>query len=104
MSTPRLTKLLKLAEADPGDPFIHYGVGLEYVNLERWADAIEAFERVLARRPDDVPALLQKGRAEIKLGRQDAARQSWSAGLSAAQRAGDRHAASELQGFLDALG
>lgn len=104
VSTPRLDKLLRLAQAEPNDAFVQYGLALEYMQLERWADAVATLDRTLALKPDDVAALLQKGRALVKLGQPVAARAAWSAGIAAAERAGDLHAASELRGLLEALG
>ena len=50
-----------------------------------------------------MPAYLQAGQVLARLGRDDEARAVYRAGVAAAQRAGDAHAAGELQGFLDML-
>jgi tetratricopeptide (TPR) repeat protein len=100
----RLEKLQKLAAADPGDPFVHYGLGLEYAQLERWEEARAAFAHVLELDPHYVAAHLQKARAELRLGRRDIARQSLQTGIAVATSRGDKHAADEMSKLLETLG
>lgn len=100
----RLERLQKLAAAEPNDPFVQYGLGMELMSTEQWAAAIEAFDRVLSLDPKYEGAHLQKGKSEIKLGRRDAARQTLRAGLDAAHAAHDEHAADQLREVLAALG
>lgn len=99
----RLDKLEKLAAMQPDDPFVRYGVGLELAALERWEDAIAAFDRVLALDSQYTAAHLQKARAETRLGRRDDARMTLTAGITAANAAGDRHTADEMSKLLETL-
>lgn len=100
----RLEKLQKLAAAQPEDPFVHYGLGLELAAVERWEDAIAAFERTLALDARYIAAYLQKARTEIRIGRRDAARATLTTGIATANAAGDRHAADEMSKLLETLG
>lgn len=100
----RLERLQRLANTQPDDPFLHYGVGLEFTNLEQWPEAIAAFDRALALDARYVAAHVQKARAEIKLSHAAAARAALTAGLAAANAAGDAHAADEMRKMLEALG
>ena len=100
----RLDQLRKLAAADPNDPFVHYGVGLECAQLEQWAEAIAAFERTLALDAHYHAAHLQKARAQIKLGQRAAARETLHAGIAAATARGETHAAAEMTKILETLG
>lgn len=99
----RLERLQKLAATAPDDPFVHYGVGLELLNLERLDEALAAFERVLALDPRYDGAHLSKAKAELKLGRRDVARATLAAGIAAAQARGDHHGADELAATLETL-
>lgn len=99
----RLEQLQKLAAAQPGEPLTHYALGLEYLGRERWADALAAFERVLALDPGYVAAYQQKARAELKAGRPDAARATLDAGIARARSAGDAHAADKMRELLETL-
>ena len=100
----RLEQLRKLAAAQPEDPFTHYGVGLEYANLEQWEEALAAFQRALELDAQYIAAHMQKSRVELRLGRRDAAGAALRAGIAAARAKGDRHAADEMGKMLEALG
>jgi tetratricopeptide (TPR) repeat protein len=43
----RLQTLMEFAKEDPQDAFAHYGVGLEFANSGRFAEAIEWFEKTV---------------------------------------------------------
>jgi hypothetical protein len=58
---------------------------------------------LLRRDAGYVPAYLQAGRALIRLGDDDRARELLRAGVTVAQKAGDDHAAGEMAGFLASL-
>lgn len=99
----RLQKLLQLAATTPDDPFTHYGVGLEYAQLERWDDALHAFDQALRVDAGYIAAYHQKARAALKLGQRDAATDALCAGIAAARARGERHEADEMQKMLEAL-
>lgn len=99
----RLEKLLKLAAAEPNDEFVQYGVGLEYMQLEQWEPALRYFDRAVEIKPDYIAGYYQKSRAELKLGRRDAARATLTRGIVAAKVQNQAHAASEMQKMLEAL-
>jgi len=100
----RLERLQQLAATQPDDPLTHYAIGLELLAQERAAEARDAFNRVLALDSRYTPALMQRARAEIKLGLRDAAVATLADGIAAAQAAGDRHAADEMRKLREALG
>lgn len=99
----RLEQLRKLAALEPHDPFTHYSVGLECLELERWDEALAAFDAALARDPQYFAAQPQRARVLLKLGRRADAADALRAGVAAAQLAGDRHAADHMTGLLEAL-
>lgn len=100
----RLDKLRQLAAQQPHDPFVHYGIGLECVTQERWAEAVAAFEQVLTLDPNYHAAHMQKAAAELKLGQRDTARQTLEEGIAIALRTGDKHAAAEMRKTLETIG
>jgi tetratricopeptide (TPR) repeat protein len=98
----RLDFLLKVT-AGSEDPFAWYGLAMEYRSLGRLDEALAAFERLRAKTPEYVPMYLMCGQVLEKLGRTDEARAWFYAGIDAARTKGDAHAASELEGALEAL-
>jgi tetratricopeptide (TPR) repeat protein len=99
----RLEQLRRLAAAQPGDPFTHYGVGLEYMQLERWDDALAAFEQTLSIDPQYSAAYFQKARTELKLGRRAEAAETLKAGMAVAAARGETHTVSKMQEMLESL-
>jgi tetratricopeptide (TPR) repeat protein len=100
---PSLEQLRQLLRADPDDPFVLYGLAQEYARLERWADAIAHYDRCLAVDPLYCYAYYHKARAQARAGDPSAAAATVRDGLDAARRAGDDHAAAELQALLESL-
>jgi tetratricopeptide (TPR) repeat protein len=102
----RLEYLLKLTGeqgAGQKDPFVWYGLAMEYRSLERYDDALTTFEQLRARAPEYVPMYLMCGQMLEKLGRPTEARTWLSAGIEAARQKGDTHALSELESALSDL-
>lgn len=99
----RLEQLQKLAAAQPDDPLIHYGLGLEWMQLEQWQEAIEAFQRTIQIDARYYPAYQQKARAELKLARRAEAAATLETGIALAQTAGDLHAADQMRKTLETL-
>jgi tetratricopeptide (TPR) repeat protein len=100
----RLEQLRQLAAAQPNDPFMHYGVALECVKLERWDDALAAFEHALALDASYTAAHMQKAQLQIRLGRRDAAAETLRTGIAAARAKSEKHTADEMNKMLEALG
>jgi Flp pilus assembly protein TadD len=103
-SPSRKQQLEEMLREDPSDPFLHYGLAMEYVSAGDDAEAVRRFEQLLTVVPTYVPAYLQAGQLLIRLGRDDEARAVLRRGIGVAQTAGDAHAAGEMEGFLDMLG
>jgi tetratricopeptide (TPR) repeat protein len=99
----RLDQLRKLAAAQPDDPFTHYGVGLECVQLTRWEEALVAFEQTLRIDPQYSAAYMQKARVELKLAKREAAAATLKAGIAVASGKGETHAVSKMQELLESL-
>ena len=99
----RLDQLRKLAQAQPDDPFAHYGVGLECMQLERWDEALVAFNLALAADANYITAFYQKALAEVKLGQRSTAAETLRTGMPIAAQAGEKHAVAEMRKMLETL-
>ena len=87
----------------PDDPFLLYGVAMEFKKAGANSEALDYFGRVLQRDPNYCYAYYQQAQVHESLGDADAARRSLRAGLEAAARSGDEHARSEIETALEAL-
>lgn len=100
----RLAFLEKSMADGSNDPFVGYALAMEYRTLGRTADAVGAFKKLRGAHPDYVPAYLMCGQVLIEQGEHDDAREWLVAGVAAAKKSGDEHAAGELADALAALG
>jgi cytochrome c-type biogenesis protein CcmH/NrfG len=96
----RKQMLEEMLAEDGSDPFLHYGLAMEYVAAGDDAQAVARFEQLWAVAPDYVPAYLQAGQALVRLKRTGDARGVFERGIATARRVGDAHAAEEMQGML----
>jgi predicted Zn-dependent protease len=103
-TSKRLEFLKKLTDGGSADPFAWYGLAMEYRTLGRHDEALAAFESLRARTPDYVPMYLMCGQMLEQMGRVPDAKAWMTAGIDAARKKGDAHAAGELEGALSALG
>jgi predicted Zn-dependent protease len=102
-SSKRLEFLLKMTSGRNEDPFVWYGLAMEFRSLGRRDEALATFEALRARTPDYVPMYLMCGQMLESMGRAEDARAWLTSGVQAAQKKGDSHAASELESALQAL-
>lgn len=100
---PSIPDLRRLLEKDPSDPFLLYGLAQEYAKLGDTGRAVEFYDKCLAADPAYCYAYFHKARAQQQAGQQAEAIATLRAGLAAAKKAGDSHAASELSGLLDEI-
>jgi predicted negative regulator of RcsB-dependent stress response len=99
----RLAQLQQMVVDEPFDPFVHYALAMEHVKLGETEIALQQLAAMNGTFPDYVAAWHQRGRLLVEKGESDAAREVLQRGIAAAQRAGDSHAAGEMQGLLDML-
>jgi len=97
----RKQQLQTMLEEDPDDPFLRYGLAMEYVSEGDNESAVRCLRELIGRTPDYVPAYLQAGQALTRLDREEEARGVYRAGIAVAQKKGDQHAAGEMEQFLD---
>ncbi|MBY0522523.1 MAG: tetratricopeptide repeat protein [Gemmataceae bacterium] len=96
----RKEQLEEMLADDPNDPFLRYGLAMEYVSAGDNAAAAKQFQDLIAVVPDYAPAYLQGGQALLRLERSDEARELWNRGVAVAKQAGNTHAADEMARFL----
>jgi Flp pilus assembly protein TadD len=100
----RKQQLEEMLADDPKDPFLHYGLAMEYVSAGDDAEAVRRFQELFAVAPDYVPAYLQAGQALVRLDRTDEARDVLGRGMAVAQRQRNDHAYGEMEGLMESLG
>jgi predicted Zn-dependent protease len=103
-TSKRLDFLVKMTSSGSDDPFVWYGLAMEYRSLDRRDEALATFEALRSRTPDYVAMYLMCGQMLESMGRPAEARVWLETGIGAARAKGDGHALSELEGALQALG
>lgn len=99
----RLAMLQQFVAQRPDDPFARYGLAMELKKRGLLAQANATFVELMSRHPDYVPAYLMAGNNLLADGDRDGARDVFTRGVAAAQRAGDDHALGELEAARAAL-
>jgi len=100
----KIAALNGILELDPTNAFARYGLAMEHAAQGNTDAALTEFSTLIEQHPDYVPAYQMSAQTLVKLGRVDEARQRLDAGLAAAKRSGNSHAASEMQAMRDDLG
>lgn len=101
--TDRLTKLQRMLEKTPADPFLLYGIALEYKKAGNSSQALEYLNKVIGIDPGYCYAYHQRGLVYESTGDMDSARKSYREGIEAAKRTGDAHAQGEIEGALQMI-
>ncbi|HKW64715.1 MAG TPA: tetratricopeptide repeat protein [Candidatus Acidoferrum sp.] len=87
----------------PEDDFSRYALALECMNSGDSAAADQHFSALLERNPGYVPAYQMYGQLLARESRKDEARRVLSNGIEVANKAGNQHARSEMEAFLNEL-
>jgi cytochrome c-type biogenesis protein CcmH/NrfG len=99
----KLAALNEILQLDPSNAFARYGLAMEHLAQANSAAALAEFDTLIEMHPDYVPAYQMSAQTLAKLGRASDAITKLDAGLAAAQRTGNAHAASEMQAMRDDL-
>jgi tetratricopeptide (TPR) repeat protein len=99
----RRQMLEEFAAAHPGDAFARYGLAMECANQGDQQAASENFKTLLADHPTYVSGYFQFGQLLARMSLTAEARATFNSGIEAARRAGDDHAASEMEAALAQL-
>jgi predicted Zn-dependent protease len=87
----------------PDDAFYRYGLAMECMNNGDPAAADEHFRALLRRNSEYIPAYLMYAQLLVRESRPAEARTVLSSGIAAAERKGDQHARSEMEGLLSEI-
>jgi len=86
--------------ANPSDAFARYGLALECVNAGDDADAENQFRQLISAHPEYLYGYFHYGQLLLRLSRGTEAQNTFRQGITAAKKAGDAHALSELETAL----
>lgn len=100
MSQSRIEAFTKMAEAQPDNEMVWYGLANEYTKLSRWAEAVAALREVIRVNPDYTAAYQMLGSALLSNGEPDEARRVWQQGIEVADRTGAWKARQHMAGLL----
>jgi Flp pilus assembly protein TadD len=103
MSDERIAAFRKLLEAEPGDPLLRYGLGLELLKAGRAPEAAAEFAEAARLSPDHTAAYREWGKALERAGRPGEAREAWRRGVEVSRRTGDLQTRKEMEVFLRRL-
>jgi thioredoxin-like negative regulator of GroEL len=100
--TARMAQIEALLADDPSDPFLRYGLAMEYVSAGDDATAADHLMRLTAD-STYVPAFLQAGQVLNRLNRVAEAAEVLRRGTNVARQQGDSHAEGEMAALLATL-
>jgi predicted Zn-dependent protease len=99
----RIAMLKDILSQNPRDSFARYGVAMEYANSGKLPEALDEFETLLKEHPDYTAGYFMAAQTLSKANRSDEAKKMLQQGIAAAQRTGNEHARSEMEGMLSDL-
>jgi predicted Zn-dependent protease len=99
----RKQQIEEMLAEEPNDPFLNYGLAMEYVSAGDHEQAVQRFDHLIRVAPDYVPAYLQAGQALVRVNRPAEARGVLTQGMDAAKKKGDQHAYEEMAALLASL-
>jgi predicted Zn-dependent protease len=100
----RVAMLSEILSQNPNDAFARYGLAMEFSNAGEIAKALEEFGKLLDSHPDYTAGYFMAAQTLAKASRVDEAKKMLTDGIASAQRTGNRHALSEMEGMLAELG
>jgi tetratricopeptide (TPR) repeat protein len=103
MADDRLAMLQEILTQDPANKLARYGLAMEFSNAGQTDAAVAEFQKLIAQDPAYANAYFMAAQALHRAERKDEARAMLAQGIAAAQKAGNQHAESEMQGMLDEL-
>jgi predicted Zn-dependent protease len=99
----RIAMLTEILTQAPNDAFARYGLAMAYSEAGQPDEALAEFGKLRDANPDYVPGYQMAGQLLAKMGRSSEAVTWLEAGLAAAARTGNGHAAAEMQALKDDL-
>ena len=103
--SPRRLMLEESLAEDPGDRFLRYGLAMQCLREGDISEGRERLKDLISDHPaDQIAAHQQLGQSYVETEELDLAREILSAGIRLARKAGDQHAAAEMDGLLQMIG
>lgn len=99
----KVASLKEILEQDPKNAFARYGLAMEYASQNETETALAEFDRLLADHPDYSAGYFMAAQTLAKARRTAEAKVRLTDGIAAARKAGNQHAAREMQAMLDDL-
>ncbi|HEY6413989.1 MAG TPA: tetratricopeptide repeat protein [Edaphobacter sp.] len=99
----KIAALSEILQLDPANAFARYGLAMEHLSHGQIDIALTEFTTLLEHNPDYVPAYQMSAQTLAKQGRTEESVTRLKAGLVAAKRTSNAHAANEMQALLDDL-
>lgn len=99
----RMQQLQKMLDRTPADPFLLYGMALEYKKANEPQRALEYLGRTIEADAGYCYAYFQRGQVYEQMGETASAKKAYQDGVEAARKKGDAHAQSELEGALSMI-
>lgn len=99
----RIALLTEILSQSPDDAFARYGLALEYSKTGETDRALQEFGTLLTTHPNYTAGYFMAAQTLAGANRIDEAKKMLVDGISAARRAGDNHAQSEMTAMLDEL-
>lgn len=91
----RIEQLKQFIAEDPNDPFLQYGLALEYLH-DQPRLALDAFEKLLTRFPTYLPTYYPAAHLFIELGNPQQGEKIFLTGIKLASEQGDQKTKGEL--------
>ncbi len=103
MKNDQLEQFKELVKRDPSDDLSWYGLGSQYLQARHFAEAADAFHKVVELKPGHSAAYRHWGYALFRTGDFPAARSAFQAGIPVAEKNGDLQTAKEMEVLLKKL-
>lgn len=100
----RLSKFRQIIDMDPGDVLGHFGAGKACLDLKRFGEAAQHFEKTIEIQKDYSVAWANLGQAYAALGEREKARETFERGIEVARGKGDMMPMRDMQTRLEKLG
>lgn len=99
----RLTALLNFVAQTPSDPFLHFGIAMEYLSLNNEIKALEKMEFIFQNFPNYLPNYYQLAHLYENIQENDKAIDVYEKGIALALTQNEAKTAGELRSALEEL-
>ncbi|MHB8302270.1 MAG: tetratricopeptide repeat protein [Acidobacteriaceae bacterium] len=99
----KVAAFTEILAQNPEDAFARYGLAMEYVQRGQLAMALDQFDELQRRHPDYTAGYQMAGQTLLASGKVPEAIHRIQEGVACAERTGNKHAMSEMQGMLEEL-